>query len=111
MSSIATKSQTVRDLALEIPNATRVFEKLGIDYCCGGGKSLEQACQGANLNAGEVMEMLQKASVPDTEAEHDFKAEPLADLIEHIIATHHKYVREEIARLQPLFVKVCSAHG
>jgi hypothetical protein len=35
-----TASKTVRELALELPNATRVFEKLGIDYCCGGHKSL-----------------------------------------------------------------------
>ena len=35
---------TVRELAVEVPGATRVFEKLGIDYCCGGGKALEEAC-------------------------------------------------------------------
>jgi regulator of cell morphogenesis and NO signaling len=40
--------QTVREVALNIPAATRVFEKLGIDYCCGGGKSLEQACGAAH---------------------------------------------------------------
>ena len=44
-----TATQTVRQLATEIPNATRVFEKLGIDYCCGGGKSLEDACAQAKI--------------------------------------------------------------
>src|SRR6185295_14730076 len=37
-------TKTVRDLAVELPNATRVFEKLGIDYCCGGSRSLGEAC-------------------------------------------------------------------
>jgi regulator of cell morphogenesis and NO signaling len=37
--------------------------------------------------------------------------EPLADLVAHITSTHHKYTREEIARLRPLFDKVYSVHG
>ena len=45
-----TAEKTVRELALENPAATRVFEKLGIDYCCGGDRSLEEACRIANLN-------------------------------------------------------------
>ena len=49
-----TTAKTVRELALEFPNATRVFEKLGIDYCCGGNKSLEEACADANLSADEI---------------------------------------------------------
>jgi iron-sulfur cluster repair protein YtfE (RIC family) len=40
-----TAEKTVRELALENPAATRVFEKLGIDYCCGGNKSLNEACR------------------------------------------------------------------
>ena len=42
---------------------------------------------------------------------HDWQKEPLGDLVAHIKSTHHKYTREEIARLGPLFVKVCSVHG
>lgn len=44
-----TTEKTVRELALGNPAATRVLEKLGIDYCCGGNRSLEQACRAANL--------------------------------------------------------------
>jgi len=39
------------------PAATRVFEKLGIDYCCGGNKSLDEACRAANLNTDEVLDL------------------------------------------------------
>lgn len=45
-----TTEKTVRELALENPAATRVFEKLGIDYCCGGNQSLEQACRAATCS-------------------------------------------------------------
>lgn len=108
--SLTTK--TVRDLALEIPNATRVFEKLGIDYCCGGKKSLEEACSAANLPIDDVVKALESAAEPcATSAEHNWPAESLAELIDHIVNTHHKFVREETARLEPLLAKVCSVHG
>ena len=106
-------AKTVRDLALEIPAATRIFEKLGIDYCCGGHKSLEEACVAAHLSAEEVMDSLLSAERRAGAAGKDriWQAVPLADLIAHINSTHHKYTREEIARLGPLLDKVCSVHG
>lgn len=57
----ATTEKTVRELALENATATRVFEKLGIDYCCGGNKSLEEACRTANLNIDQVWDSLEMA--------------------------------------------------
>jgi regulator of cell morphogenesis and NO signaling len=109
----ATMEKTVRELALENPAATRVFEKLGIDYCCGGNKSLEEACRAAKLPIAQVLDSLETAgkSASAAQKDHDWQSEPLADLVAHISATHHKYVREEIARMGPLFDKVCAVHG
>lgn len=106
-------ARTVRELALEIPEATRVFEKVGIDYCCGGGKSLEEACAAANLSVDEVLDSLELAeqSARAKQKDRNWQTDPLADLVTHIIGTHHKYTREEIARLGPLFDKVVSVHG
>ena len=108
-----TTEKTVRELALENPAATRVFEKLGIDYCCGGNKSLEQACRAANLPLDKVLDSLESAmqSAQPVQKDHKWPSEMLADLAAHIRNTHHKYTREEIARLGPLFNKVCSVHG
>ena len=108
-----TTERTVRELALENPAATRVFEKLGIDYCCGGNKSLEQACLAANLPLDKVLDSLESAtqSAQPVQKDHKWPSEMLADLAAHIRNTHHKYTREEIARLGPLFNKVCSVHG
>ena len=108
--NVATE-KTVRELALENPAATRVFEKLGIDYCCGGNKSLEEACHSANLSIDEVLDSLEKACPATTPAPRDWQAEPMAALIAHIKDTHHKFTREEILRLRPLLAKVCSVHG
>jgi regulator of cell morphogenesis and NO signaling len=108
-----TVEKTVRELALENPAATRVFEKLGIDYCCGGNKSLEEACRAANLSMDAVIDSLEMAdhSARAVQADHTWQTEPMTDLISHIKTTHHKYTREEMARLAPLFDKVCSVHG
>jgi regulator of cell morphogenesis and NO signaling len=105
-------NKTVRDLAVENPAATRVFEKFGIDYCCGGGKSLREACQTANIAPDKLLASLQEAAQPKgSNGNKDWSSELLGDLIDHIIETHHTYTREEISRLEPLVAKVCSVHG
>jgi regulator of cell morphogenesis and NO signaling len=106
-------ARTVRELVLENPEATRVLEKVGIDYCCGGGKSLEEACAAANLSVDEVIDSLELAEEQARAQQKDrnWQREPLADLVAHINSTHHKYTRDEIARLGPLFDKVVSVHG
>jgi regulator of cell morphogenesis and NO signaling len=103
--------KTVRELAVAMPAATRVFESVGIDYCCGGNRTLEQACQAAHVPVDRVLDSLEAADGTERATQKDWRTEPLADLIDHIKSTHHKYVREEIARLGPLFDKVCSVHG
>ena len=105
--------KTVRQLALQNPCSTRVFESLGIDYCCGGNQSLGEACRKANLSVDQVLDSLDKAAQADlaSHGQRDWQIEPLAALIAHIQSTHHKYTKEEIARLGPLFEKVCSVHG
>ena len=111
MSAIATK--TVGELAADNPAATRVFEKLGIDYCCGGSNTLEQACRAARLPLEQVTDSMEMASETGRAmaSDQDWRIEPLADLIAHIRHTHHQYTRAAIARLGPLFDNVCSVHG
>jgi regulator of cell morphogenesis and NO signaling len=108
-----TMERTVRELALEKPGAARVFEKLGIDYCCGGKQTLEQACRSAGIPVDNVLNALEEAHPSESVVtkDGDWQTAPLTDLMSHIKNTHHKYTREEIARLSPLFDKVCSVHG
>lgn len=110
-------TKTVREMALNIPGATRVFEKLGIDYCCGGNKPLEKVCGEANLEVERVIDSLESAVVESRQRNNtDSQVENwqnalLEDLIAHIQKTHHNYVKAEIARLRPLLNKVCNVHG
>ena len=106
----ATCEKTVRQLALENPAATVVFEKLHIDYCCGGGRTLEDACRAAGVPVERVIEALESAATAPVE-ERDWTTEPLSELLAHIQSTHHAYTREAIARIPALTAKVVGAHG
>ena len=105
-------TRTVREYALEIPAATRVFEKLGIDYCCGGGTSLADACAKAGVTVDEVLHSLKtNEGSEETFAGGEWQTASHAELIEHIVEKHHTFTRDELVRLEALFAKVCGVHG
>lgn len=107
-------SKTVREIAVEVPSATRVFEKLGIDYCCGGGQQLADACSQAKVEVDSVLRDLEAAEssrIARNEAGRDWTTEPLADVINEIIRKHHAFVQAELPRLSALAEKVASKHG
>ena len=108
-----TTDMTVRDVAMELPQSTRLFEKLKIDYCCGGSKPLAEACASAGLDVDNVLELLAQttqssATNGDSVA---FQNLSVTELITHILDTHHVFTKSEMARLQSLADKVLSAHG
>lgn len=104
---------TVRDVALNIPESTRLFEKLKIDYCCGGNKPLAEACASAGVDLDNVMELLAGVQQSDSKIEgaEAFRNFSPPELITHILDTHHVFTKTEMDRLQPLVDKVLSAHG
>lgn len=105
-------SKTVRELAIEFPNAARVFEKIKIDYCCGGNRPFDEACDQAGLQIEEVIQLLSDAEFPDAASDGiDIQSQPLAELANYIINKHHVFTREELVRLTALLDRVCSVHG
>jgi regulator of cell morphogenesis and NO signaling len=104
-------TQTVRDIALENPASIRVFEKLGIDYCCGGRKPLTEACESKNIAVEEVIAALERAGAEPAPQTENWAGKPLADLINHIVSTHHAYVYQEVPRLAQLAARVVERHG
>ncbi len=102
-------SNTVREVVLAYPAAARTLEKFGIDYCCGGSKSLAEACANASVPVEKVIGALETPQpIPDV---RDWRVAPLAELTRHIVEKHHAFTREEIKRLKPLLAKLISVHG
>jgi regulator of cell morphogenesis and NO signaling len=104
-------TQTVREIALENPASIRVFEKFGIDYCCGGRIPLDEACANKNLAIGEVVAALEKASNEPVPQADKWASTSLSELAAHIVNTHHVYVNRELPRLAELANKVVNRHG
>jgi regulator of cell morphogenesis and NO signaling len=102
------------DFVTARPGNARVLEKLGLDYCCGGKRSLRQACAEANLDPRAVLERLgreEKGAAPGLLPAADWGTLPLAALVDDIVTHHHGYLREELPRLAELFRRVVRRHG
>jgi regulator of cell morphogenesis and NO signaling len=106
-----TLTQTVREIALEHPRSIRVFERFGIDYCCGGRKPLAEACVAHDVSVDAVLAALDSAATTAEPSPVDWSQTPLQELIEHIVSTHHSYVKAELPRLAALAQKVVNRHG
>jgi regulator of cell morphogenesis and NO signaling len=103
-------STTIGHLVAENPNRARVFERYGIDYCCGGKRSLGDVCASKTVDAAAIIRELQEsedAAAPGA----DWMNVSLVDLTHHIEAAHHAYLKEELPRLSGLVQKVARVHG
>ncbi len=111
MTSITVET-TVGDLVRSSPARSRIFESLGIDYCCGGKKPLAEVCRARDLDPATVVAMLSAIdSVADASAGADADAMSLSALCDHIESAHHDYLREELPRLDFMTRKVAAVHG
>ena len=105
--------QTVGQMVVERPQRSRVFDRLHIDYCCGGKRTLEEACTKRGLDLKAVIAELEAFDAeaetqPDAVRPANLTMTELADDIER---THHAYLREELPRLGNLVKKVSAVHG
>ena len=102
---------TVGQLVTERPARARIFESFGIDYCCGGKKPLAQAITEKGLDEKTVLGVLDAFDDSSPAAEKNWGDAGLAELADHIEATHHAYLKTELPRLEFLVNKVAMRHG
>ena len=102
---------TVGQLVAARPTRSAVFERYGIDYCCGGKKPLREACEEHGLDVGGVVRSLLENDAETPEETVDWTTAPLGELADHIVVTHHDYLRAVLPRLSALTEKVAQAHG
>lgn len=102
---------TVGNWVAQHPQVSRVFESLQIDYCCGGSKSLQQACWERQLDPQQVVQDLEHAVTRDENPQRDWLDASPTELCDHIEQTHHAYLRAELPRLTAIVAKVADVHG
>jgi regulator of cell morphogenesis and NO signaling len=98
-------------IAADYPISTRVFARYGIDYCCGGGVPLSEACESRGLDAAMVVEEIEREVGPQRGVEERWSDAPLSDLVTHVLAAYHQPLKEELPRLETMARKVLQVHG
>jgi regulator of cell morphogenesis and NO signaling len=101
-------SVSLGDLVTRRPAAARVFDTYGLDYCCGGFRTLAEACATAGVDPAVVEGAL--AALQDEPTPAEWATLGPGALADHVQRVHHEHLAEELPRLRALLVKVYAAH-
>lgn len=105
------ESKTVAELVSDNYRTADVFRKHGIDFCCGGKKTIGQVCREKHINEEELEKELTEVQMQPVDMEHDFKSWSPTFLVEYILQVHHKYVDRYLPIITSLSEKVARVHG
>jgi regulator of cell morphogenesis and NO signaling len=104
-------STTLGDIVASDYRAAGVFDRFGLDFCCGGKRTLGDACAAARLDPGALGDELEKIAetagvngVPDA-------SWPVEELAQYIVRRHHGYVREQLPVIASHLAKLVAVHG
>lgn len=104
-----TPQTPVRDIVTEYPATVPALERLGIDYCCGGAKTLTEACARRNIAVAEVIAQLERQSM--SRHQQAWPQTSLRKLCGHITSRHHVFTRQQLQLIDGLLDKVRRRHG
>lgn len=102
-------TRTLAELVTAHPGSAAVLDRLGLDYCCGGNRSVADAARHKGMPIDDVVAALQ--SVPVGPPAAGWTDLGVAALVDHIESTHHAYLDDALPRLDALATKVADAHG
>jgi len=100
---------TIAQLAISMPSSLSTLERLGIDYCCNGQRSIAAACRDAGVTRHELMLLVSEHAPARNEPSFDDKS--LTEIVRYILDTHHVYTRDAMTALPALGSKVRERHG
>jgi regulator of cell morphogenesis and NO signaling len=106
-----TPQATVGDIVTLHPATLKVFQRHGIDFCCGGHKPVADACEERRVPVAALLRELEDAARGPEPSGHDWSRAPLRDLITHVLDTYHTPLRQELPVLLQLAEKVALVHG
>ena len=110
MNATAIQNKTVREIAGQHADSYKIFHKYGIDFCCGGKRLLSDVCEEKGIELSAIANDF-KALEETPSDQKDWNTETLENIINHIVDTHHQYLRDDLPRLFHLTQKVASRHG
>lgn len=107
-----TSNTTLSELATSRAGASRVFHRHQLDFCCGGKRTLAEACQAAKLDAQAILEEVEVEMHDAGDDRLDLLQEaPLDKVVEHVLRRFHEPHRAELPRLIEMAEKVERVHA
>ena len=103
-------TQTVAEIAKSRPHSIKVFQKHSIDFCCGGKRPFEDVCKEKDINPVEFLLLIKEEELKANATLPDFDSMTLTEIVDHIEATYHRPLDEELPRLEMLARKVNYVH-
>lgn len=103
--------ETIGEIAVKDLRKAEVFKKYGIDFCCGGKKTIAQVCAEKNIDATKVETELRQISTESKVSNISYSDWNLDFLADYIVNTHHSYVKKYLPELSAYAIKVARVHG
>lgn len=105
------EERTVASFVTENYKTADIFKKYHIDFCCGGGVSLNNICETKQLDLNKIVNELENIMKIDQVDTVDYDSWELDKLANHILDKHHTYIREASPTLNPYLLKLRKVHG
>lgn len=99
----------IAKFAADLPGAMAIFEALGLDYACSGDRSLEDAAHAEGIAPEVVIASLRRLKA--VEEGESWSDRPLVELTHHLVEQHHRFVRDELARIAIRLADLCGTSG
>jgi regulator of cell morphogenesis and NO signaling len=104
------KESIIGDIVTANYKYAQVFKNVGIDFCCNGNRTIEQACEKKGIEATDILQQLQKLDVVNNSIT-DYNSWPLDLLADYVVKKHHRYVEQKTLEIKPYLNKIVKVHG
>jgi regulator of cell morphogenesis and NO signaling len=111
MSNQTTIEPTIGEIVANDFRAASIFKEAGIDFCCGGNKSITDACKEKGADKSQLIQQLETLSQTPVSGAMNFKEWDLSFLSDYIVNTHHKFVLKNLPELVFYTQRIANVHG
>jgi regulator of cell morphogenesis and NO signaling len=103
--------ETIGEIVTRDYRKAQIFKSFGIDFCCGGKKTIAEVCESKGIDTAAVKKALASVTGEAKTGENDYLKWDMGFLTDYIINTHHQYVKENTQFIMELANKVARVHG
>ena len=105
-----TKERTIGQLVKDDYRTAQVFQQNGLDFCCGGNRTIEEACVSKDVNTDDIVRALNQVTSNGSK-EDNYDQWSLDFLVDYIVNNHHEFTRNKLPEIGKYAKKVAKVHG